>query len=123
MTEKRFGVSFADVHVHTDNAAGQRAGALGAKAFTKGRDIYFAPGYYRPNSQVGLGSAHELTHVVQQRNGRFPIGSGSDHVAEARSRLEDEAEDAARTIQSSTQPLQIVEKALGNEVHRSPGLL
>jgi hypothetical protein len=73
--ESFFGASFADVRVHV----GPEAPSIGALAFTLGSNIYFAPGQYDPASPRGqqlLG--HELTHVVQQRQGRVrnPFGAG-----------------------------------------------
>jgi hypothetical protein len=65
--EASFGASFADVRIHE----GPGAQALGARAYTRGTDLYFAPGEYQPNTAAGqelLG--HELTHVVQQSRGQ-----------------------------------------------------
>lgn len=65
--ESAFGADFSQVRIHE----GARATALGARAYTQGADIHFAPGTYQPHSRDGqelLG--HELTHVVQQRAGR-----------------------------------------------------
>jgi hypothetical protein len=65
--ESAFGADFSQVRIHE----GARAAALGARAYTQGADIHFAPGAYQPHSSDGqelLG--HELTHVVQQRAGR-----------------------------------------------------
>ncbi|QHT70508.1 DUF4157 domain-containing protein [Rhodocytophaga rosea] len=62
-----FGADFSDVNIHQ----GEQATQVGALAFAQGNDIHFAPGQYDPQSQRGqelLG--HELTHVVQQRQGR-----------------------------------------------------
>lgn len=65
--EPRFGHSFADVRVHTDGEAAAATHAIGARAFTHGRDIAFAPGEYDPGGADGRRLlAHELTHVVQQ---------------------------------------------------------
>jgi hypothetical protein len=58
---------FSGVRLHTQGAAAAAAEDLGARAFTQGSDVAFAPGEYtpqRPASQQLL--AHELTHVVQQ---------------------------------------------------------
>jgi hypothetical protein len=58
---------FSGVRVHTQGAAAEAAEDLGARAFTHGSDVAFAPGEYapqRPASQQLL--AHELTHVAQQ---------------------------------------------------------
>jgi hypothetical protein len=65
--ETGFGRSFGDVRVHSDGAADTAAKAIDARAFTLGRDIYFAQGQYQPHSASGQHLlAHELTHVVQQ---------------------------------------------------------
>ncbi len=65
--ESAFGADFSQVRIHE----GARAAALGASAYTQGPDIHFAPGAYRPHSSDGQELlAHELTHVVQQRDGR-----------------------------------------------------
>ena len=65
--ERAFGTDFSAVRIHE----GPRSQTLGARAYTQGTDIHFAPGEYRPSSQSGqelLG--HELAHVVQQSQGR-----------------------------------------------------
>ncbi|HET9627076.1 MAG TPA: DUF4157 domain-containing protein [Kofleriaceae bacterium] len=37
--------------------------------------MYFAPGLYDPTTRAGVERlGHELTHVVQQRDGRVPMG-------------------------------------------------
>lgn len=66
--ENSFGTDFSGVNIHANS---DKAPALNALAFTQGNDIHFAPGQYNPDSQKGqelLG--HELTHVVQQKQGR-----------------------------------------------------
>ncbi|MGH2344421.1 MAG: eCIS core domain-containing protein, partial [Chloroflexota bacterium] len=66
MMEMALGATFADVRVHTGTAAGGAAQALGAQAFTMGRDIYFAPGRFEPGVAGGIALlAHELTHTRQ----------------------------------------------------------
>ena len=68
--EGRFGTPFDDVRVHTDTAADERTGLLGARAYTVGADVTFGRGEYRPDSAAGRNLlSHELTHVVQQRRG------------------------------------------------------
>lgn len=65
--ENSFGAGFGDVRVHQ----GPQAPAIGARAYTQGSDVHFAPGEYQPGAAAGqqlLG--HELAHVVQQRAGR-----------------------------------------------------
>ncbi|HVT16398.1 MAG TPA: DUF4157 domain-containing protein [Thermoanaerobaculia bacterium] len=67
--EPRFRSDFGRVRVHTDSRAGEVAGALGARAFTTGRDMVFGPGQFAPDTEAGRRLlAHELTHVVQQRD-------------------------------------------------------
>jgi hypothetical protein len=74
--ESRFGADFSSVRVHTDSAADSAADQIAARAFTVGRDIYFASGEYRPGTGGGRRLlAHELTHVVQGPDG--PRGAGS----------------------------------------------
>lgn len=65
--EPAFGRDFSQVRVHTNADAGTLCRDLGAKAFTTGSDVFFAPGAYQPQSDDGRRLiAHELTHVVQQ---------------------------------------------------------
>jgi len=69
--EPRFGHDFSHVRVHSDDAAADIAKSINARAFTLGNHIAMSSGEYQPNSQSGqrlLG--HELTHVIQQRDGR-----------------------------------------------------
>lgn len=66
--EKAFHTDFSDVQIHPESSVASQIGAI---AFAQGNDIHFAPGTYQPETQSGrqlLG--HELTHVVQQRQGR-----------------------------------------------------
>lgn len=66
---------FSDVRIHE----GPEPGKIGAVAFTHGNHIYMAPGKYDPHSEEGLKLlGHELTHVVQQGQGRVanPHGEG-----------------------------------------------
>jgi hypothetical protein len=65
--EPRFGHSFANVRVHDDGAAARSARAVGALAYTVGRDVVFGTGRYAPGTADGRRLlAHELAHVVQQ---------------------------------------------------------
>ena len=65
--EARFGHDFGRVRVHTDARAARSASAVGARAYTVGRDVVFAAGEFAP-AEGGGGRllAHELAHVVQQ---------------------------------------------------------
>jgi hypothetical protein len=65
--EARFGHSFADVRVHTDEAAARSAEAIQAHAYTFGRHVVMGAGRWQPHTPAGQKLlAHELTHVVQQ---------------------------------------------------------
>ncbi|MCX4240361.1 eCIS core domain-containing protein [Paraliomyxa miuraensis] len=65
--ESRFGYSFKDIRIHTDERAGLLARSIGAKAFTLARDVVFGPGQYQPHTHSGRRLlAHELTHTLQQ---------------------------------------------------------
>ena len=68
--ENRLGHSFADVRVHTGEAAHNSAASVNAHAYTVGSNIVFQRDKYDPASDGGRTMlAHELTHVVQQRSG------------------------------------------------------
>jgi hypothetical protein len=65
--ESRFGADLGSIRVHNDDSAGRSAQAVGAQAYTSGRDIVFAPGRYHPQTADGQRLlAHELTHTIQQ---------------------------------------------------------
>jgi hypothetical protein len=81
--EDAFGTDFSGVKVHTGPEAVSMNRSLGAQAFTYGSDIYFNNGKYDPSTSQGQHLiAHELTHVVQQVNGKKSIsrkiGDGHD---------------------------------------------
>jgi hypothetical protein len=65
--ENSFGQNFSSVNLTENNKAKQ----IGALAYTQGNNINFAPGQFKPETKSGqelLG--HELSHVVQQRQGK-----------------------------------------------------
>jgi hypothetical protein len=65
--ESRLGANLANVRIHSDIAAADVAGRLGARAVTIGQDIYFGAGQFAPGSAAGRKLlAHELVHTVQQ---------------------------------------------------------
>jgi hypothetical protein len=71
------GHRFDDVRIHTDPPAGRAAETIGARAFTHGNRIAFAPGEYRPETSTGRWLiAHELTHVAQQHRQGAALSSG-----------------------------------------------
>ena len=70
---------FSAVRVHTGSAADNVASKLNAHALTAGTDILFRSGAYKPGTQYGDRLlAHELAHVVQQRDAvtQAPIDAG-----------------------------------------------
>ena len=96
--EARFGEDFIDVRVHADEEAATAASALDARAYTIGRDVYFARGMYAPKDPEGQRLlAHELTHVVQQES---TTRSGDSRVSLARSQSDDAAEVEAEALAS-----------------------
>ena len=90
--ERAFKTNFSDVRIHKNSDQALQAGA---QAFTQGKDIHFAPGQYRPETSQGKELLkHELTHVVQQEQGRVNAPGGK---TENRDRgLEREAEAAGK---------------------------
>ncbi|MFL6332162.1 MAG: DUF4157 domain-containing protein [Pyrinomonadaceae bacterium] len=97
--ESAFGESFGDVRVHTGGEAERMNDELGARAVTRGRDVYFDRGEYDPSTNEGRALlAHELAHVVQQGGDTSAKSAGS--VSRAGDRHEEEAERAAREVLS-----------------------
>ncbi|HWF72797.1 MAG TPA: DUF4157 domain-containing protein [Solirubrobacteraceae bacterium] len=91
--EPLVGDTLADVRVHDGPAADGLARSVQARAFTTGRDLFFARGEYRPGTATGDQLlAHELTHVVQQRGA--PV-SGPLTVTDPGDRFEREADRTA----------------------------
>jgi hypothetical protein len=99
--ESSLGHDFSDVRVHSDGAAAESAKAVHAQAYTVGRDVVFESGRYQPESSDGRRMlAHELTHVVQQRNGPVdgtPTGDGVA-VSHPSDPFEQAAEHAAEKV-------------------------
>jgi hypothetical protein len=92
--ERQFGSHFGDVRLHTGPRAAGAARKLGAAAYTLGRDIAFAEGFYAPDTGRGLGLlSHELAHVVQWQNAR-PALLQAGETNTARASLEHDAERA-----------------------------
>ena len=66
--EDSFGTDFSDVRVRPESSQAPEVGAL---AYTQGTDIHFAPGQFKPETSAGQQLiGHELTHVIQQAEGR-----------------------------------------------------
>lgn len=84
--EARFGHHFSDVRIHDDSESVALNRHFGARAFAVGNHVAFAD---EERSQVGPGSyllAHELAHVIQQRQAgvarvmRQPTEEGRERV-------------------------------------------
>ena len=72
--EPRFGAELGQVRIQDDGLAGQASLAVGAKAFTVGDQMVFAPGEYRPHTDDGRRLlAHELAHTQQQAGSAAPL--------------------------------------------------
>lgn len=105
--ESRMGEDFSEVRVHTGDKADASAKSVSAHAYTVGSNIVFQRGAYDPGSSAGQTMlAHELTHVVQQRNGPVdgtPVGGGVS-VSDPSDRFEREASSNAEAVMA--QPVQ-----------------
>ncbi|MHB9858030.1 eCIS core domain-containing protein [Streptomyces sp. YIM S03343] len=104
--ESRFDTDFSGVRLHTGPAAARSARSVGARAYTSGSHVVLGDGGADKHTL-----AHELTHVVQQRQG--PV-AGTDHgnglrVSDPSDRFEREAEANAHRIMSGPAPVQRAE--------------
>ncbi len=104
----RFGADFSQVRVHTDAAARASAAEVGARAYTSGSHVVIGDGGADKHTL-----AHELTHVIQQRQG--PV-AGTDHgnglkVSDPSDRDEKAAEaNAARVMRLSHELTHVVQQ-------------
>ncbi len=74
--EPRFGHDFSAIRVHADHRAARSAAAIGAEAYTVGRNVVFGGNRYSPQTSSGRKLiAHELTHAVQQGLSRYSAGT------------------------------------------------
>ena len=119
--EDRFGHDFSQVRVHTDSRAADSAREINAHAYTVGSDIAFASGRYQPETPAGRQLlAHELTHTIQQsglqrRASDLAVDTAPD------SRLEHEADSAARAVAAGHAAPAIAARAPGPVVSRAKG--
>lgn len=103
--ESRFGTDFVTVRIHTGAWASTVARSLGARAFTFGHDIVFGEGEYAPDNREGLRLlAHELTHVIQQRQTDDPRTGAGWEIGEPWHLSEAEAELAADQVLLGRRP-------------------
>jgi hypothetical protein len=105
--ESRLGADFSDVRLHTGSAAKASAAEVGARAYTSGSHVVIGDGGADSHTL-----AHELTHVIQQRQG--PV-AGTDNgsglkVSDPSDRFEREAEaNATRVMQRAVEPAGLAE--------------
>jgi hypothetical protein len=105
--EARFGDDFSDVRVHTDAEANRSAAAVSARAYTVGSEIVLgadAPDLASDRGKRTL--AHELTHVLQQRQGPVdgtPTGDGVA-ISNPADRFERAAEANADRVMAAPAP-------------------
>ncbi|WP_241827047.1 DUF4157 domain-containing protein [Streptomyces graminilatus] len=95
--EARLGADFTGVRIHDDTVAQRSATELGARAYTSGNHVVIGR-----NGTDKHTLAHELTHVIQQRQG--PV-AGTDHgdgtrVSDPGDRFERAAEANAHAVMS-----------------------
>ncbi|WP_371661802.1 DUF4157 domain-containing protein [Streptomyces sp. NBC_00280] len=97
--EGRLGADFSDVRLHTGTEARRSAAEIGARAYTSGNHVVIGDGGGDRHTL-----AHELTHVIQQRQG--PVaGTDNGHglsVSDPGDRFEREAEANARRAMSGS---------------------
>lgn len=99
--EARLGADFSDVRIHDDSAARSSAAEIGARAYTSGSHVVIGDGGGDKHTL-----AHELTHVIQQRQGPVAAtdnGSGL-RVSDPSDRFEREAEANATRVMSEPVP-------------------
>ncbi|MFT3833030.1 MAG: DUF4157 domain-containing protein [Micropruina sp.] len=107
--EARLGHDFSDVRIHDDAAAADSAKAVNAHAYTVGSNVVFQRNVYDPSSTAGKTTlAHELTHVIQQRNGPVEGTSapGGIKVSDPSDRFEREASANADRVMAGPAPVQ-----------------
>jgi hypothetical protein len=99
--EHRLGADFSSVRVHTDTHAARMNAEMGARAFTLGNDVFVSPAhsdFTRRDNQALM--VHELTHVVQQRNGRTGTTESLHGAINTNAGLEAEAEGMAERFRA-----------------------
>ncbi len=99
--EPRFGTDFGHVRVHTDHHAARSARAVSALAYTVGPHLVFGEGQYKPHGTDGRQLlAHELAHVVQNRNSGVSSSGSFKAISHPSDASEQEATGVARQVMS-----------------------
>ncbi|MCC6999739.1 MAG: DUF4157 domain-containing protein [Deltaproteobacteria bacterium] len=114
----KVGADLGAVRIHTDEAAGDAAAALDARAFTFGQEIYFGAGHYDPESVAGQSLLlHEVVHTVQD-GGR---SQGPLEVSQPGDAHEREAEQIAGDWAAAPGlPTPVMAAPAAAGLHRSP---
>lgn len=103
--EHALGADLSDVRIHRDGKASDSAQTLNAQAYTVGSHVVVPEGGYDPASHDGQRMlAHELTHVVQQREGPVdgtPVGDSGLSVSDPSDPFEQAAERTAEQVMAS----------------------
>lgn len=118
--ERSLGTDLSGVRVHTDEAAGERAASVNARAYAVGQDIAFGRDQYRPGTAAGDRLlAHEVAHTVQQAGAS---GEGALATTEPGDAIESQADCAAaamvagRPAAVSSAPRAIARKSMDEAV-------
>ena len=109
--ERTVGADLPGARVHTGAVAAEASAAVGARAFTYGRDVFIGGGESAQDSRL---MAHELTHVVQQRSAEPVVQrdvTGGSHGA-----AEEEADRVADDVAKKKPEIEATDEALGNHV-------
>lgn len=101
--EARLGADFSDVRVHTGDAAERSADEIGARAYTSDSHVVIGEGGGDKRTL-----AHELTHVIQQRQGPVAGTETGDalRISDPSDRFERAAEENAHRVMSGPAPVQ-----------------
>ncbi|WP_314221543.1 eCIS core domain-containing protein [Streptomyces zaehneri] len=117
--EARLGADFSDVRLHTGPTAQRSAAEVGARAYTSGSHVVIGAGGADRHTL-----AHELTHVIQQRQG--PV-AGTDNgsglsVSDPSDRFERAAEENARRVLAGPAPTEAasVQRTAGAPTGEAP---
>lgn len=100
------GADPGDVRIHADPEGDELSQAVGAVAFTSGRDIFFRSGAFDPATPEGFGLlVHEATHVLQQAEGPVdgtPTADGALAISDPGDAFEQVAASTAQGLAPAT---------------------
>ena len=115
--EEKFGTSFADIEVHVGTPEAKLGlGMMQAEAATRGRKMAFAA--ESPSKET---VAHELTHIVQNKQGGVANeqGQGAASLSSPAQATEKEATRVGGTAASSDVPVDVAQRGAADTIHRS----